>query len=224
MSKVINKAVVASAIMLAMSSMNVKAATTYDVPKNSEFKTWMDYREITSRTSEQWKLQQHAVTNQNGFRIYDGRYTIALGTAFNALTGTYADVTLTDGTTIHCVVGDVKRDCDTDWTNMQVAKNGNVVEFITDKYVRPAETTSQGTMSILPGFEAGVDTITIYDSAEEAYADYESLEGDKLVMDKYKIELADETFYFVTYKQNGNVVTEECDRDQYKNTSIGETF
>ena len=85
--------------------MEVIAYTTYDVPKNKGFKSYMDYRAITSRSSKQFQLQNlYANTNDCGIRVVNDRYCIAVGTHFNAEIGQYLDLILENGVIIPCVL------------------------------------------------------------------------------------------------------------------------
>lgn len=95
------------------------------------FKTYMSYRKITDETSYQYVLQQIAYTDEMGFRKINDRYCVAIGTAFNASVGQIFDVVLENGTIIHCVVGDVKADKDTDASNVFTSQ-GCCLEFIVD--------------------------------------------------------------------------------------------
>lgn len=105
----------------------------YDIPTAAtSFKAWMSYRAITSKRSDQWKLQQKAWTDSDGFRRYgdEGYYMVALGTYYAERCGKVFDITFESGTTIRCIVGDIKANVHTDELNQH--RNGNVVEFIVD--------------------------------------------------------------------------------------------
>lgn len=104
---------------------------TYLIENHSGLKSYMSYKALTSKSSYQYKLQQKADTDNNGFRKINRRYCVAVGTAFNAQVGQYLDVSLENGTIIECVVGDIKADEDTDKSNT-FTKNGCCLEFIVD--------------------------------------------------------------------------------------------
>lgn len=91
----------------------------------------MGYKTITDKTSKQYALQQMAYTDSEGFRKVDGRYCVAIGTAFEAYIGQIFDAELDNGTIIECIVGDIKADCDTDSTNVFTSQ-GCCLEFIVD--------------------------------------------------------------------------------------------
>ena len=93
---------------------------------SGEFKTYMSYQTITNRASEQYALQQQAIT-VNGFRMIKDRYLIAVGTYYAQQCGELLDITLDDGTIIKCIVGDIKQDKHTDDGNQYVVCNGNII-------------------------------------------------------------------------------------------------
>ncbi len=108
--------------------------TTYELPSEADgsFKSYMDYRTITNTSSIQWEMQQSAVTDEEGFRKYNDRYMVAVGTFYASECGKEFEVTLASGITIPVIVGDIKQDVHTDKTNRYVPINGNIVEFIVD--------------------------------------------------------------------------------------------
>jgi hypothetical protein len=97
-----------------------------------EFKTYMDYRKITDKTSKQWNLQQLATTNEKGFRVFNGRYLVAVGSYYANEVGKELKITLDNGFVFYAMVGDIKMDIHTDANNQYVPINGNIVEFIVD--------------------------------------------------------------------------------------------
>lgn len=99
---------------------------------SGRFKTYMDYRAITNKNSVQWQMQQLAVTDEDGFRKYDGKYMVAVGSYYASSCGKELKVTLDTGNVLDVVVGDLKQDRHTDSTNRYVVGNGNILEFIVD--------------------------------------------------------------------------------------------
>lgn len=101
-----------------------------NAPKNTR-KSYMSYKAITSKTSPQYKLQQIAYTGTHGIRQVNGRYCIALGSAYTRTIGTHVDIILENGEIIPCILADQKQDIHTDPTN-RVCFDGSLVEFVVD--------------------------------------------------------------------------------------------
>ena len=105
----------------------------YEVPNiDTSFKSFMDYRTITSRGSRQYQLQQQAYTDESGFRRIGKYYLVAMGTYYSEQAGKKFIVELENGNTIFVMTGDIKQDVHTDENNQYVLHNGNVIEFIVD--------------------------------------------------------------------------------------------
>ena len=115
---------------------------------------------LREKTSEQYKLQQLAVTDELGFRKYQGRYMIAMGTGWVSHIGQYVDAWY-NGILHECVVGDVKRNEDTDPTNKHGLTNNSTIEFIIDrKNMNPVAVTS-GDMSYF--IKGDITQIVVYE-------------------------------------------------------------
>lgn len=126
----------------------------YDIPEAATgFKAWEPYTAITCTTSAQYRLQEDAWTDGNGFRRYgnEGYYMVAMGTYYAEECGKVFDVTFESGTTIRCIVGDIKANEDTDELNMHC--RGNVVEFIVDKSFLNEDCLTTGDMSYAKGVD-----------------------------------------------------------------------
>ena len=107
--------------------------TEYDVPSTSGFKSYMDYRAITSTSSHQYKLQnRYAETGDYGIRMVNGRYCVAVGSRFTSNIGQYFDLILENGTVIPCVLADQKANTHTDSNNIVTMHNGCMSEFVVD--------------------------------------------------------------------------------------------
>lgn len=135
---------------------DAEIGTVLNVPDtNSDFKTFMDYRCITSTGSAQYKLQHdgNATTNSEGFRMYNGEYMVAVGSYYSQKIGTRLRITLDTGKQFYAVVGDHKADIHTDELNQH--RNGNVVEFIVDQSKIPSICKKTGNMANAP--EAGLE-------------------------------------------------------------------
>ena len=117
--------------------------TSYNA--NTGFKSYMDYRALTNRSSRQYALQQEAYTNEQGFRIYDGYYMIALGTYYAKSVGERFRITLDSGQSFLAITGDIKSDAHTD--SLHQHRGGNIVEFIVDQRLIPSTCRRMGDMS-----------------------------------------------------------------------------
>ena len=124
------------------------------------FKTYMDYRTITNKNSIQYQMQTQAFTDSDGFRIYDDCYMVAVGTAYAQSCGVKFDITLEDGTIIHCITGDIKSDAHTDSTNRFIPHNGNIVEFIVDTKKLSSLSRKMGDISY-SGLHGGIIKIEV---------------------------------------------------------------
>jgi hypothetical protein len=120
-----------------------------------EFKTYMDYRCISDEGSNQFKLQQQAYTDSQGFRKVDDKYIVALGTYFTQSIGDEFHITLDSGVEFDAIVGDIKRNNDTDSTNKYIEKNHNIVEYIVDTDVLNETALVMGDVSYA-GFEGKI--------------------------------------------------------------------
>lgn len=152
-----------------MNCFSILLASTmiFSVPDiDSDFKAYMDYRAITNTHSEQYKLQKVSSTDDNGLRVHNGYYLIALGTYYSTTVGERFKITLDTGEELLCEVGDIKGDSSTDETNRYVPINGNIVEFIVDTDKLPKKVRKMGSVSYIDGFEGSVTSI-------ERLADFE---------------------------------------------------
>ena len=111
-------------------------------------KTYEPYTTITSVNSWQYKLQQKAYTNEDGFRMINGRYMIATGCGVSHDIGRYIDIVLENGTVIPCVIGDAKDDAHTDQEfHIMTKKSHCVSEFLVDESVMNPDLLLSGNMS-----------------------------------------------------------------------------
>lgn len=122
---------------------------------DGSFKTYMDYRKITNKSSRQWHLQQLAYTDSEGFRKFNDSYLVAVGTYYADEVGKEFRVTLDSGIVFHAMVGDIKQDIHTDANNQYVPTNGNIIEFIVDVDKLDELTKKLGNVSNL-GFEGSI--------------------------------------------------------------------
>lgn len=121
--------------------------TSLNVPSiNSSFKTYMDYRTITDKTSPQYNfIQTWGWCDENGFMratgerdlgITDDYYMIALGSYYGTEIGTKYKITTDMGNVFYGVLCDQKDNVHTNSTH-QYSYNNDVVEVIVDtRYLR----------------------------------------------------------------------------------------
>jgi len=140
----------------------------YDTPPDNSFKSYMDYRTITDTTSRQYELQKQADTDWCGMRMIDGRYCVAVGSYYSTTVGQAVDVIMENGSTIHCIVADLKQDIHTDSANRQ-NPNGSVVEFLVDTDILHSCIQRTGDISYFDTvwkvnlFTGEIDAIRVYE-------------------------------------------------------------
>ena len=135
-----------------------------DVPQNNSFKSYMDADTITSRNTDQYKLKaKYVIDEQTGIWTVDERYCIAVGSYYTQSIGTYIDVVMENGSTLHCILGECKRNRDTDYTNRQ-NPNGSVVEFIVNTSSMPSMVRKMGNCSYAcEEMKGEIKSIIVYD-------------------------------------------------------------
>ena len=138
--------------------------TEKDVPPNNSFKSYMDADTITSRNTDQYKLKaKYIIDEQTGIWIVDERYCIAVGSYYTQSIGTYIDIVMENGSTLHCILGECKRNRDTDYTNRQ-NPNGSVVEFIVNTSSMPSMARKMGNCSYAcEEMKGEIKSIIVYD-------------------------------------------------------------
>lgn len=137
----------------------------YKIPENTGFKSYMSYKAVTSKKSDQFKLQSnYAYTGDYGIRQVNKRYCIAVGTAFDAEIGDFADLILENGEVIPTVISDIKDDKDTQDNNIVTVYNGCVSEFIVDISVLKEDVRIKGDVSYCKNeWDSPVIKIKIYE-------------------------------------------------------------
>lgn len=106
---------------------------TQPLCSTSSTKSYMDYRTITSKTSKQYRyIKEYMTVSEDGFLHHNttDRIGVALGSVFGPI-GTYWDVTLDTGITLHLVKIDEKDDSHT-INGCQHTNDGSVIEFVID--------------------------------------------------------------------------------------------
>jgi len=120
---------------------------------NGKFKSYMDYRTITSKSSDQYKFQQECWTDEDGLRRYEHYYVVAMGTYYSSTVGDKFRIDLDNGNTIEVVIGDIKDDKHTESTNRFISHNGNIVEFIVDSRKLSSLVKKMGDVSYVNGID-----------------------------------------------------------------------
>lgn len=106
-------------------------------PIGAKSKTYMDYRAISNKNSEQWKLLQNLTICDDGMiRDSDGYIAAALGSAFGPI-GTRYVFTLEGGKELLIIKADQKQDSHTCENNIFGLNNWDVIEFIIDSSKAP---------------------------------------------------------------------------------------
>lgn len=150
---------------IALMSLVEESCTDLEVPSKNAFKSYMDYRKVTNKKSNQYKQRLEAYTNELGLRMYEGRYCIAVGTYYAKEIGTKLDVFMENGSILQCVVGEFKDDGDTDVNNQQHKDDDSVIEFIIDEKIISKKVIKNGTVSALGGdFEGEIDYIRRFET------------------------------------------------------------
>lgn len=90
--------------------------------ETSYFKSYMDYRAITSPSSNQYKLQKIAYT-EDGYRKVEDRLMVAMA---NFSVGDKLDIHLSSGELIKVIIGDIKA------STACSHPDGSILEFIVD--------------------------------------------------------------------------------------------
>lgn len=148
---------------------------TLDIPTcNTEFKTYMDYRCITDKTSAQYELQQFAWTDEDGFRRIGDDYIVAMGTYYAENVGDRFKITLDTDNEITVIIGDIKQDTHTDYFNQYtpiydesgILFSGNVLEFIVDTDVLPKVPRRLGTVSYFDYLKGNIKSIERIETEE----------------------------------------------------------
>ena len=148
---------------------------TLDIPTcNTEFKTYMDYRCITDKTSDQYELQQFAWTDKDGFRRIGDDYIVAMGTYYAENIGNRFKITLDTDNEITVIIGDIKQDIHTDYFNQYtpiydengIFFSGNVLEFIVDTDVLPKIPRRLGTVSYFDNLKGNIKSIERIETEE----------------------------------------------------------
>lgn len=130
---------------------------SYSVPKEaSSFKTYMDYKCITVKSSPQYKLQKKAYTSPKGLRKIDKYYCIALGSYYGSKIGVKYKITLSTGKIFWGILSDQKSDAHTDSKHQYTLQNKDIIEFIVETSKLPSKVRNSGDISSIKKFKGKV--------------------------------------------------------------------
>lgn len=102
-----------------------------NVCSTNTFKSYMDYRKITSVNSDQYKLQSKSITNEfTGIREKDEHLLVAMAETYGPI-GTRYVIKLSSHQIINVIIGDIK--ANTTCTH----SDGSMLEFIVDVNLVP---------------------------------------------------------------------------------------
>lgn len=172
--------------------------TSLGVPTNvnTSFKTYMDWRCITNRSSAQYKcIQRYGWRDEHGFMrasgekdlgITDDYYLIALGSYYGSTMGSKYRITTDTGNVFYGMLADQKADIHTDKTN-RYASNNDVVEFLVDTRYLRKDVKRMGSANIhskLSGHISKIERIDFIEIEEKEDADIWNI-GNPPVMELY---------------------------------------
>ena len=152
-----------------------------EVESGHKFKPYTGYWAYNLQGSRQWMLQQIAVTDdRTGIRVVcdpfgDFRYCVALGAFWCGgqpeHIGRCFDAVMVNGSTLKCVLADVKRQEDTNGNaNRYGRTNNDLLEFIVQEKMFPENMRGYGDMSRASEELAGdVKEIIVYDMWIEGF-------------------------------------------------------
>ena len=151
-----------------------KVGTQYTDDKNAHtWKPYARYTAITKKGSKEYELQQIAKTASNGIRVVTDpngveRYCIALAPQWaggqSVDIGRCIDIKMTNGTTLHCVLGDCKKHEHTQNKEGRYGSKGELIEFQVDMDRLPDKARNCGDVSYVgPEFEGGIVSVTVLD-------------------------------------------------------------
>ena len=131
---------------------------TTSISIGGSFKSYTDYK-MLSKESAQWKLQEQAYTDENGFRKIGDAYLVALGSYYGRTLGSEYTVTLKNGNVFQVILCDQKQDRHTDKNNQVCISNGSILEFYVDTSMLPTDVLTSGTISSIDFFAGDIASI-----------------------------------------------------------------
>lgn len=134
----------------------VKDRYEYSIESNfGVFKSYTDYK-CLSKSSNQWKLQEKAYTDENGLRKIGNSYLVAMGSYYGNTLGDEFIITLSNGNIFEIILCDFKQDTHTDNLHRECLKNGSVLEFYVDTSVLSSKVKTSGTIGSISFFDGSI--------------------------------------------------------------------
>ena len=144
--------------------------TEMSVPSvNTSFKSYMDYRCVTSTSSPQYKFihkwgwsDENGLMRCNGERelgINDDYYLAALGSYYGTAIGTKYRVTTDKGNVFYIALADCKANRHTNSTNQYSTKNKDMIEFLVDTHNLNKNVKKMGSCNVLAGLNGSIAKI-----------------------------------------------------------------
>ena len=124
-----------------------------------DFKSYMPYTAITSKSSVQYKLQQQASTDSDGIRCLDSKPMVAVGTGWGLTVGDSALVICENGNNFEVIIGDIKADIHTISDNKTTIINGCRCEFIVDTNSLNITVKYMGNVAVLEEYSGYITDI-----------------------------------------------------------------
>lgn len=172
--------VVAILLCILTSPKSNAMTTTYTdlgVPSgvDTSFKTYMDYRAVTNKRSNQYKYihkwgwrDGEGFMRANGERdlgITDDYYLVALGSYYGTTIGTKYRFTTDSGRVFYGVLADCKANKHTNSTN-QYGRNKDIVEFLVDTRYLNKTVRRMGSANVYPPLNGSITKIERIDFVE----------------------------------------------------------
>lgn len=97
---------------------------------HTEFKSYMAWTALSPKYAQGQLCAKGTPDPKTAIMTYEGRYLVALGTAYADHVGQKFDVVMENGTIIPVMVGDFKANEHTDDNNSTTVHDGSIIEFI----------------------------------------------------------------------------------------------
>lgn len=124
-----------------------------------DFKSYMPYTAITNKSSVQYKLQQQASTDTNGFRCIDSKPMVAVGTGWGVKVGDTVLISCENGNSFEAIIGDIKADIHTGADNKTTLSNGCRCEFIVDMATLNPAIKTRGNVAVLAKYSGYITNV-----------------------------------------------------------------